>query len=156
MSSTLCYLQVEGREESSRKRERHGRVTRQDELMGGTCLQPEVSPRPEWVAEGDPSCPKGGTQPVLRSLSNTGSKHCSLPHLWPSRKGPALVGVTAIEAEPRLATKFAYARVGEERVQTTVRVLDVGVQGVELCQVAHVALHDVESVRGQGLPRLGV
>jgi len=63
--------QCEGREESSRKRERHGRVTRQDELMGGTCLQPEVSPRPERVAEGDPSCPTGRTQPVLRSLSNT-------------------------------------------------------------------------------------
>jgi len=60
---------VKEREESSRKRERHGRVTRQDELrMGGTCLQPEVSPRPEWVAE---VCPTGGTQPVLRSLSNT-------------------------------------------------------------------------------------
>ena len=38
-------------------------MTRQDELMGGTCLQPEVSPRPEWAAEGD-------IQPVLRSLSN--------------------------------------------------------------------------------------
>jgi len=37
----------EGREESSRTRERHGRVTRPDEMMDGTCLQPEVDPRPE-------------------------------------------------------------------------------------------------------------
>ena len=27
-------------------------MTRQDELMGGTCLQPEVSPRPEWWRKG--------------------------------------------------------------------------------------------------------
>ena len=33
----------------------------------------------------------------------TGSKHCSLPHHWPFRKGPALIGVTALEAAPRLA-----------------------------------------------------
>jgi len=55
----LAEGQTEGREESSRKRERHGQVTRQDELMGGTCLQPEVSLRPEWVAEGDPVTANG-------------------------------------------------------------------------------------------------
>ena len=59
---------------------------------------------------------------VVHSLLFTGSKHCSLPHLWPFRKGPALVGVTAIEAEPRLATGWVNvmdSKVGKKSLART-------------------------------------
>jgi len=64
----------------------------------------------------------------------TGSKHCSLPHLWPFRKGPALVDLTAIEVAPRLATRASMEQ-GLDDSAGLIVLLTKGVLSREYCQM---------------------